>query len=366
MKKIIFIIAAVALIASPAMAVDWNFYGSARMATFYQSRDFGNGAFSDLDDGGLVNGKLDKDEDARVQWELQSNSRLGATVKAENVGGRFEFGINESDVTSRRIYGTWDFGAATLKVGKDYTPIAQFTSGQIFGGDAGLLGQGAAYGGRNGQISLSFGGFEIAAITNQGGAIANIATGNVDKYLPRLEAKFGMSFDTWSFGIVGGYQYYQIKDGGPLFKDIDVDSYILGGDLQFNFGPAYIKGAGSFGQNWVEGGWAAAGDPAASYKGTGSSTDDVKVAQALLVGGFKFTDQLTLEGGVGYLYTDPDANGQDSSNGLEAYVQAVIGMAPGVWLVPEVGYKTYVADYNVTNLSQGSQWYLGGKWQIDF
>ena len=39
MKKIILAIAALALIASPAMAVDWDFYGSARMQTSYHSWD---------------------------------------------------------------------------------------------------------------------------------------------------------------------------------------------------------------------------------------------------------------------------------------------------------------------------------------
>ncbi len=370
MKKIIFIMAAVALIASPALAVDWNFYGSARMATFYESRDFGNGAFTDLDDGGLTP-KLGADQDARLSWDLQGNSRLGATVKAENIGGRFEFGINESDVTSRRIFGTWDFGAATLKVGKDYTPISQFTSGQVFGSDAGLLGLGAAYGSRVGQISLSFGGFEIAAIDNQGGAIDNLTTGDVDKYLPRLEAKFGMSFDTWNFNVRGGYQYYEIEDAGILSKSVDVDSYILGADVGFNFGPFTLRGAGSFGQNFNEAGWAfgsftgGPGAPNASFTG-GSNTDDVKVWQAMAAGAFKFTDQLTFELGGGYYKADPDANFVKSSSGVALYGQAVIGMAPGVFLVPEAGYNTYLADYDGNGFSAGKQIYLGAKWQIDF
>ena len=119
MKKLILVIAALALIASPALAVDWNFYGSARMATYYLSRDYNNGTPSDLDGGGgLLTSGFDSDD--QIQWDLQGNSRLGATVKAENISGRFEFGIDESNVSSRRIYGEWDFGAGKLKVGKDY------------------------------------------------------------------------------------------------------------------------------------------------------------------------------------------------------------------------------------------------------
>ncbi len=38
MKKL-FIVFAVLCLAAPAMAADWNFYGSARMATFYSIVD---------------------------------------------------------------------------------------------------------------------------------------------------------------------------------------------------------------------------------------------------------------------------------------------------------------------------------------
>ena len=41
MKKLTILMAVAALVcfSVPAMAVDWNFYGSARMATFYTSED---------------------------------------------------------------------------------------------------------------------------------------------------------------------------------------------------------------------------------------------------------------------------------------------------------------------------------------
>jgi hypothetical protein len=255
MKKIILAIAVLALIAPPALAVDWNFYGSARMQTFYNSRDYGNTTdVSDLDGGdpALPDGF---DEDDQVRWDLQGNSRLGATVKAENISGRFEFGITEDNVSSRRIFGVWDFGAAKLKVGKDYGPVTQFVSGQAFDTDLGLLGFGAAYGGRNGQVALSFGGFEIAAITNQGSGLRGLDTGDVDQYLPRMEASWGMSFDTWNFRVLGGFQWFEIEDAGPDSEDVDVTSYIIGGDVGFNFGPAYIKAAGSWGTNWANAGW---------------------------------------------------------------------------------------------------------------
>ena len=73
MKKLFVILAAMALVFAftvPAAAVDWNFYGSARMSTWYSSQDFGDG----------LNAAGTSDDDDGVRWALQSNSRIGARV----------------------------------------------------------------------------------------------------------------------------------------------------------------------------------------------------------------------------------------------------------------------------------------------
>jgi hypothetical protein len=158
MKKLFVIFAAVALIwafAAPASAVDWNFYGSARMATFWTSSETGSGS--------------SKVEESELQWEWQGNSRIGARVKGETVSGMFELGLkaddaSDVDVGTRRLEANWDFGAGTLSVAKGYTSFNQFLSGQVVRGDAGLLGEGFMYAGRPGHIGLSFGGFAIQFI----------------------------------------------------------------------------------------------------------------------------------------------------------------------------------------------------------
>ena len=371
MKKLILVIAAVALIASPAMAVDWNFYGSARMATFYNSRDFNNGTASDLDGGdGVLRDNFDEDD--QLTWDMQTNSRLGATVKAENISGRFEFSADDgaNNVGLRRLFGVWDFGAAKLKVGKDYTPYKQFISGQVFGSDAGLLGFGTAYGGRHGQISLSFGGFEVALITNEGSMLRAMDTGDVDIYLPKAEAEWGMSFDTWNFKLIGGFQWYEIEDGGADNEDVDVVSWALGADAGVNFGPVYLKAGVSGGQNMANAAWAIGGDTSfggASFDGD-DDTDDVDTFMGSLIAGFKFTDQLTFEAGYGYVVNDSDAPDEDDSDFSAVYVNAVISLAPGVWIIPEVGYYNYGEDLTDggTGKDHGDQIYGGAKWQIDF
>jgi hypothetical protein len=83
------------------MAIDWNFYGNARMATFYDSRDYGDN----------LNAAGTDSKDTDTQWDFQGNSRIGANIKAENLKAQFEFGVNEASVSSRRLYGVWNFGA---------------------------------------------------------------------------------------------------------------------------------------------------------------------------------------------------------------------------------------------------------------
>ncbi len=87
MKKFTILFAAIALVcfAVPAMAVDWNFYGSARVNTWYVSDDYGKAP--------LRAGSPSTDsKDSEVRWgnNGQNNSRLGARVKHENVSGRVE------------------------------------------------------------------------------------------------------------------------------------------------------------------------------------------------------------------------------------------------------------------------------------
>jgi len=80
MKKLIAVFS-ILLFAAPAMAADWSFYGSARIATWYTDRDYGDDKVTGQDD------------DQATQWYFQGNSRLGARVKADKVTGRLELAL---------------------------------------------------------------------------------------------------------------------------------------------------------------------------------------------------------------------------------------------------------------------------------
>ncbi|MCU0585478.1 MAG: hypothetical protein MUC46_05330, partial [Desulfobacterales bacterium] len=89
MKKLIAVLV-VLLFAVPAMAQtakapEWSFFGSQRMATFYIADDFGDAT---------VNGS---DDDWGLRWDFQGNSRVGARVKADKVGGYIELALTATN-----------------------------------------------------------------------------------------------------------------------------------------------------------------------------------------------------------------------------------------------------------------------------
>lgn len=111
MKKLITLLA-IGLIAAPAFAATYDFYGSVRLNSFYGT--------SDKDLSGL--GKSDTD----LEFGTQGNSRIGANVKAsDKLSATFEFGLGTNEdgknaVKTRLLYATYDFGAFKMKIGQDY------------------------------------------------------------------------------------------------------------------------------------------------------------------------------------------------------------------------------------------------------
>ena len=359
MKKLVAVLV-VLLMASPAMAAEWSFFGSQRMATFYIADDFGDAT---------VNGS---DDDWGLRWDFQSNSRVGARVKADKVGGYIELALTAANggdggdggVNTRRAYGTWKFADnATLKVGKDYSPVTEFISGQVFDADAGLLGQGNFYGRRPAMLGLNIGALELALLNNPTTTTGMGLPANVDPdwNLPRFEAAYQLKMDSFYLRPFGGIQYFKVDQGASTLTDG------LGGMV--NIGAFRIGGQGAYGQNWGNTNAWAGGRWGQTYaRATLDGTDDTNDAtswMAQLVAGLKFSDSVNFEAGFGYRNDDADISGVDNAQAWEAYLQAVLTLAPGVFLVPEVGYIDFMDD-PADDSDVGYRWYAGAKWQINF
>jgi len=350
MKKFLVIFAIVALIASPAMAAEWNFFGSARMSTF--SNDFS-------DDAGV-------NDDQDTTWALQGNSRIGANVKAGDVSGAFEYGTG---VNVRKLYGEWNFGAGSLLVGQTYTPANFFPSNQVWDGDADLLPYGGVYRGRRPMVQLKFGTFKLAFVSPD--STSDLGTGgDVDVTFPQVEASYKFKTDMFYVDVFGGYQTYEIETPGYVastgqgISSWDVDSYIAGVNLGLTFGPASIMGSTWLGKNtgpygmWVE----SADDPA--LNAAGNEIIDNDLFGYLAVVNFKANDMLSFEAGYGHVETELDVDAAQSDDTDSYYVNAVITFAPGVFIVPEVGMVDYADD--AAGADEGELTYFGAKWQINF
>ncbi len=299
MNKLMVLVAAMAMITSFTVTVEaadaeWDFYGSARIATFYTDVSEG------VDDGFYL--------------DLQSNSRIGAHVKVnDELKGRFEYGASGGNANIRLLYGEWDFGSGKIRVGQAYSPLILGYAVQVYGGDLGLVGRGTVYSGRNPMIELRFGDFKIAAVKP---TYANQDT-------PTIEAKYTFKFDAGEIQIAGGY------DGGG--NDID-ESYLVGVAGKVNLGAFSLSGniwTGEYAENLI------------AIKVEGEDNFGYTV-----VAGFKLNDTIKFEAGYGY------AEGDDSDI-YGYYLQAPITVAPSVWIVPEIG-----TDYSGDTDYIGAKWQI--------
>ena len=375
MKKIILAIAAVALIASPAMAVDWAFYGSARIQTGYWEDDLGDGGVNPNTPGGpgfpTATPQPSDDKDKTFDYSmLDATSRIGARVKGDPIQGRFEI-RPDSGGSWRLLWGQWKINSGLrVRIGKDWTPLTYFYSGQQVN-DAGMAGPDGAGGVtlfRQKMIQLIVGeGQNLVFAINQGNALSGGA-GDVDITIPVIQANYHFAADQFFFDVGGAYWGYDVESDVPTAAspDDDVKAYVVAAGGGVNFGPAYIKANGWLGLNVSELGMFTnnIGSDSVPIADAGGDFDDTDSYGLLGVAGFRFTDQIAIEGGVGYENHDPDVPGAEEDETLAFYAHFNYTAAPGVHFIPELGYIDYQDD--AAGVDAGDRVYFSIKWQIDF
>ena len=353
MRKLLVLLAAVAFVVAftvPAMSADWGFYGSARMGTFS----------NDVTPAG-ANPQSDDD----LTWDLQGNSRIGASVKAGAIGGKFEYG---STPNLRQLFGTWKFGSGTLLLGQTYTPLMGLYSNQVAAGDNDLVAYGGIYAGRQPMIQLAMGPLKIALVKPAAPAAAAVVTGagDVDVATPKLEAAYSFKAGPFSLKPMLGYASYDEVIVATQ-KAYSIDSYILGVGFSGGFGAAYVKGSVYTGTNVANYGFAQTAPGGAAWDAATSKVQDRDSMGYQLIAGFKASDMITLEAGYGAVESELDAVGTNESDASSYYVNATINLAKGCFIVPEIGKfdngETTTANVKTEN---GDTTYFGAKWQINF
>jgi hypothetical protein len=378
MKKLIIVIAAALFVAGsvlPAVAQDkanWSFYGSARFWTAWNMKD-GNTPAGLLGSPGIPG--FDDDD---LTWQMQDNSRIGANVAWGNVGGRFEYGNstggNFESIRLRLLYGTWNFGPGTLLIGQDYTPLFFPISDQCgyIGGDCGLIFWGTVYTGRVPQVKITMGGLKIG-LMNPSTAV-KIGGADVDTTLPELEASYTFNLGPAAIMVGGAYKTYDnrvIVAGAE--RDYSIDCWLLNAAARFNFGPFYVNASLAYGDNI--GDYSLTADissvvKTSSYVAATDSMEDSENWLAALILGFKLSDEIKFEAGVGYVSGErnlaPGITREDTT--MAYYLQMAWSPVKNVFIIPELGMVDY-GDSEVTgqpDADQGSASYLGIKWQINF
>jgi hypothetical protein len=363
MKKLFVLLTAAALAVAftvPAMAAEWNLYGSSRVWT---------GWLDVSKEKAGLGGEVD---DADLVWEQQSNSRWGATAKAGAIGGAVEYGTG---VNLRKLYGTWNFGAGTFLVGQDYTPIDTFWSSQCgpTGGDVCGINYGAPYSSRLDQAKLIISDFEVALIeVGSPAAPATVAGAtDVDDSIPRLEASYMGKFGPVTLKPYLGYQTYdEVIIAGTTETEKSIDSHILGIFLKGNFGP--FEAAFNIYTAQNPGNYGLSQDivlKSAAWNAATSDVEDCDSMGTILILKFKVSDMIKLEAGWGRVANERDVGTTTTEEETNAYyIQANISPAKGFYIVPEIGKIDY-GDRQVTGVADqklGDKTYYGAKWQINF
>jgi len=344
MMTIVAVGALSAVTALPAMA-ETSFYGSARLATFYNSITDAAG-----------------EDTMGFDEHMQANSRLGANFKNGDFAGKVEMGFGEDggSVTTRLMYGTWNFGSGKLLVGQDYTRYVAL-SNQAHGNDNGNIGYGALWDGRVAQIRVDMNnGFYFAAIKPTG----NVTNGNQDNvsdvlgkesYLPKLN--LGYAGKAGSFG-------YNVGVVGQFYKDktVAIDENVTALMGYFNgtaaFGSTSLMFSTSYGTN--------VGNMGFSGRMAKTSDDNVSGFEGQLQLSQKLSDTMSANVGVGYVYDKSGADGAKADDKMLLFANMPVKLAKYVTLVPEVSYYDQLDEVGATQDVDNKNWAVGAKWQIDF
>jgi hypothetical protein len=403
MRKLIVLLVAGAFLAAftvPAMAADWSFFGDSKFHTFWVKES--------KESAGAPNNLFDDDD---LHWGRSAGVAVGASVAAGDVGGFFMFRPVETGLTSigdfSMMYGTWNFGPGTIIIGKQLGPVNFFPSNQVFLDEHSMVGLGGIFTYFKPMISLRFSGdygqIHLAAVEPQtsdfvrptpggcdtmvsrlNGTAANLTQfGESDTSLPKLEASYGYSFGPVSFSLMGGWQSYEERNPATD-KTYDIDSWEVALGVKTSFGPLYINGVVTTGQNEAQYGneWQV-GNSSAYYDAGTDQIIDNETTGFNIIAGVKVNDMVTIEAGYGWLeheldmistYVGPNAMEDDTET---IYIQAVITLAKGVTITPEIGKIDWgenrisgnaagTGAWGAAGGDEGDMVYYGAQWRIQF
>jgi hypothetical protein len=194
--------------------------------------------------------------------------------------------------------------------------------------------------------------------------------------IPQIQVSYDVNFGPAAVKFIGGYNTYDevYWSGTGATSDIteSITSWVLGGEVQGNFGPFTVMWQIHYAQNpsAYKGRGSAIGlDP--TYDAVSNSIEDVSEWGTFGRFLYKMSDMITWELGGGYADAKRDQSGGEvDDDGLFVYLNAQIFLTKTFRFTPEVGFfdlrtRTPVGA-PTTQVEQGDQWYWGAYWRIDF
>ena len=345
----------------PAMAADWNFYGSARMLLEWRNTDF-QVVDRFLPNAGTGGGFDDTD----LAWTLLGTSRMGANVKvSDTISGVVEMGWAGApglNVGVRQIYGEWNLGNYQILIGHEYTPILFFASGSV-SNDFAQLAYGGFYVGRNDQIKLKFGKFHIALVEPSTFAPALYAAQDTDTTIPKIEARWSGNMGPFFVSIGAGYNTIDIVNTATD-AETSVDSYVANLGLRYNIGAFGLAGQIWIASNSRNYGKTELASGAATVNAAGTGIADTDSMGFLLSAKYKMSDMVSFGVGYGWYEHSQDLVGTQDDDGSSYYINMPLTLAKGVSLTPEFS----VFDYgdNLAGADEGSSTAFTVWWGIFF
>jgi hypothetical protein len=293
----------------------------------------------------------------------------------------------------RQWWGQVDFTGWQLRVGQQsvidglFPPGCCIDEGSVqssFGGWSGRVRQpGIAAFIPVGNGTFKFGLFQ----TGQLGADGSSSVGNdpripgtwdsdTDVMIPQIQVSYDVNFGPAAVKFIGGYNTYDevYWSGTGATSEIteSIDSWVLGGEVQTNFGPFTIMWQIHYAQNpsAYKGRASSIGlDP--TYDATSNSIEDVSQWGTFGRFLYKMSDMITWELGGGYADAKRDQTGGEvDDDALFVYLNAQIFLTKTFRFTPEVGFfdlrtRTPVGS-PTQQVEQGDEWYWGAYWRIDF
>lgn len=365
LRKTVTIAAAGALtaLAIPAMASEFNFYGSARMSTFWNTVDtkaagINKGSTTDFDE------------------HMNATSRLGVNATNGDMTGKIEIGLKEggNGLYTRLMYGSYKFGFGKVLLGQDYNNY-YLISNQVALDDNVNNNYGSLWDGRQPQIKVTldnglyFSAIQPSTNTSGGNNAAN------ENYLPKLNVGYEGKAGNFAFGagVVGQAFKQTVAAAGAVPELNDSVTSLLGyfhGTLKLD--ALELKANIGVGQNTGDMGFTNANATATNKyvsKTATSSGKDTTSYEGYIQASYTLSPALKLNAAFGYAADDNDTY-YNTDNRMQVYVNAPIMLGKGFSVTPEITYQDQLDQAGTkggTKPLDGDKSYIvGAKWQMDF